>query len=199
MTLFLLAPQVPRLLDFFLRNRPVAASNRSPLFGTRRANRIALAAQVIFGLYMLGIYTNVTRIYWYEGGGGSPRSALYGIWNVEELSIDGQVRAAELNDYDRRWRRVIFDEPGAMVFQRTDDSFSRYGVSIDLDRNILALSKGESRRWSSGFTFQRPADDRLVLEGDMDGYVIRMELGRVQADTFQVLNSHFRWVRPPDP
>ncbi len=199
MTLFLLAPEFQRLRTFFLRNRPARGSDRPPLFATRRANRIALVAQVIFGLYMLGVYTNVTRIYWYAGGGGSPRSPLYGIWNVEELSVDGQVRSPVLNDYDRRWRRVIFDEPGTIVFQRTDDSFSRYGLSIDTRGNILVLSKGESRSWSSGFIFQRMGDDRLVLEGDMDDYRIRVELRRVRPDTFQLLNSHFRWVRPPDP
>ncbi len=199
MTLFLLAPQFPRLRDFFLRNRPAAASDRPQIFATRRTRRIAVAAQLIFGLYMLGVYTNVTRIYWYQGGGGSPRSPLYGIWDVEELSVDGQVRAPVLNDYDRRWRRVIFDEPASMVFQRTDDSFSRYGVSIDLNRNVLVLSKGESRSWNSSFIFQRGGDDRLVLEGDMDDYSIRMELRRLEPDTFQLLNSHFRWVRPPDP
>ncbi len=199
MALFLLAPEFSRLRDFFLRNRRSEGSSQPRLFQTRRANRFASAVPVVFGLYMLGVYTTVTGIYWYAGGGGSPRSPLYGIWNVEELSIDGQERAPVLNDYDRRWRRVIFDEPDRMVFQRTDDSFARYGVSIDENRNALVLSKGESPTWSSGFVFQRPNDDHLVLEGDMDDLNIRMELVRVRPDTFQLLNSHFRWIRPPDP
>ena len=199
MTLFLLVPEFPRLRNFFLRNRPVVASNQPQLCRTHRANRIAIAAQIIFGLYALGVYTNITWRFWYEGGGGSPRSYLYGIWNVEQLSVDGQVRPAVLNDYDRRWRRVIFDEPNRMVFQRTDDSFSRYGASIDVNRNILVLTKGNSQSWNSSFIFQRPDEDRLILEGDMDNYRIRMELRLVQPDTFELLNSHFRWVRPPDP
>ena len=199
MTLFLLVPEFPRLRNFFLRKNPVVASNQPQLYRTHRANRIAIAAQIIFGLYALGVYTNITWKFWYEGGGGSPRSYLYGIWNVEQLSVDGQVRPAVLNDYDRRWRRVIFDEPNRIVFQRIDDSFSRYGVSIDVNRNILVLAKGNSRSWNSSFIFQRPDEDRLILEGDMDNYRIRMELRLVQPDTFELLNSHFRWVRPPDP
>ena len=199
MTLFLMAPEWSRLRDFFFRNRSALPPAERRLFRAHRANRIAVAAQILFGLYAVGVYTNITWRFWNEGGGGSPRSVLYGIWDVEQLAINGEVGPAVINDYDRQWRRVIFDEPDEMVFQRTDDSFSRYGVSIDDDRNILVLTKGESRNWRSGFIFQRPVEDQLILEGDMDDYSIRMELRLIQPDTFQLLNSHFRWVRPPDP
>jgi hypothetical protein len=33
----------------------------------------------------------------------------------------------------------------------------------------------------------------------MDGYKLRLRLRRVDLDTFRLLNSRFRWVRPPDP
>ncbi len=199
MTLFLMAPEWTRLRDFFFGNRSAPPPGEGRLFRTHRANRVAVAAQILFGLYAVGVYTNITWLFWNEGGGGSPRSVLYGIWDVEQLAINGEVGPAIFNDYDRQWRRVIFDEPDEMVFQRTDDSFSRYGVSIDDNSNILVLNKGESRTWRSGFIFQRPAEDQLILEGDMDNYSIRMELRLIQPDTFQLLNSHFRWVRPPDP
>jgi uncharacterized membrane protein YphA (DoxX/SURF4 family) len=197
--LFLLAPEFARLTRLFILDRPVGPSARPRLFRSPSTNRIAAAAQIVFGLYMVAVYTNITGIYWYQGGGGSPRSPLYGVWQVEELSIDGEIRLPELNDYDRQWQRVIFDEPNAMAFQRIDNSFARYGVSIDMNRNILVLSKGESTTWRSGFVFQRPDQEHLVLVGDMDGYRIQMRLSRVALDTFQLLNSHFRWVRPPDP
>jgi len=104
-----------------------------------------------------------------------------------------------LNDYDRRWRRVIFDSPEVVVFQRTDDSFAHYGVSIDTSHRLVSLRKGNSRTWRSNFTYQQPAPDRLVLEGQMDGHQISMQLQRVELDTFRLLNSPFRWVRPPGP
>ena len=64
---------------------------------------------------------------------------------MDQLSVDGQIRPPILNDYDRRWRRVIFDLPDSMAFQRLDDSFARFGVSIDVYNNMLALTKGNSR------------------------------------------------------
>jgi hypothetical protein len=199
LSLLLLAPEFPRLLNFFFLNRPVPPSLQPELFRTRRANRIALAVQIVFGVYLLAVQADVNWVYWYAEGGGSAKSPLYGIWDVEELSLDGEARPVALNDYDRRWRRVIFDAPDRMVFQRTDDSFARYGVAIDVDRKTLALAKGNSRNWKAGFAFQRPAQDQLILNGEMDGYKIRMHLRHVDFDTFRVLNSGFRWIRPPDP
>jgi hypothetical protein len=63
---------------------------------------------------------------------------------------------------------------------------------------VLALTKGSSKTWSSTFAYDRPAPDRLILEGEMDGYRIRAELQLLERDTFRLLNSGFRWVRPPD-
>jgi hypothetical protein len=32
----------------------------------------------------------------------------------------------------------------------------------------------------------------------MDGHAIRMHLSLIGLDTFPLINSRFRWVRPPD-
>lgn len=197
--LFLLAPEASRFADFFLRNRPTGASTQPPLFGTEQANRLALIMQLIFGLYLVGMYAYINVRFWEVGGGGKPRSPLYGIWNVEELSVDGQLRAPQLNDYDRRWRRVIFDAPGSVTFQRTDDSLARFGAAFNSPDKTLELTKGNSKTWKATFSFERPAADQLVLEGEMDGHKIRTELRLLEFDTFRLLNSTFRWVRPHDP
>ena len=198
MSVFLLAPDLPRLANVFFRGRTAARSSEPPLFRTPRANRRALAAQLLAGIYLLGMFTQLSRSYWNgEGGGGSPKSPLYGIWNVDALSVDGQLREAGLNDYDRRWRRIIFDAPASVAFQRTDDSFAHYGVAIDVNDKTVALAKGKT--WSAHFTFERPAPDRLVLDGDMDDHRIHVQLRLVDLDTFRLLNGGFRWIRPPDP
>lgn len=197
MTLFLLAPDLERLANLFLLDRAVSAPSEPPLFRTPHANRLARSAQIVFGIYLLGMFTYISQSRWYGEGGGSPRSPLYGIWNVDQLSVDGQLRAPRLNDYDRRWRRVIFDTPRDMAFQRTDDSFAHYGVAVDAAGESLTLTRGAT--WNARFTFDRPAPDRLIVDGNMDDHRIHMELQRVGLDTLRLLNSGFRWIRPPDP
>jgi ureidoglycolate hydrolase len=103
-----------------------------------------------------------------------------------------------LNDYDRRWRRAIFDFPDRMAFQRTDDSFARYGVVIDAQQHTLQLTRGGSQTWRALFDYERASENELRMEGTMDGHAIRMRLSLVGLDTFPLLNSSFRWIRPPD-
>jgi hypothetical protein len=163
-------------------------------------SRRALIAQIAFGAYLIGMFSWVaTRSYYAAGGPGQPRSPLYGIWDVEEMSVDGETRAPVLNDYDRRWRRAIFDTPSVVVFQRTDDSFAHYEAAIDTNHRQIALTRRNGGPWSASFTFERLSPERLVLDGMMDGYALRLRLRLVDADTFRLLNSRFRWVRPPDP
>ena len=156
-------------------------------------------AQIAFGLYLLAMFTLLQVRQWNAPEGPAhPRSALYGIWDIEELAIDGDLHPAVLNDYDRRWRRAIFDFPDRMVFQRTDDSLARYGVVIDERQHTLQLTRGGSQTWRALFEYERSSEDELRMEGTMDGHAIRMRLSLVGLDTFPLLNSRFRWVRPPD-
>ena len=197
MSLFLLAPDFRRLANVMLLDRPAPASSQPPLFASAHANRVALAAQIAFGLYLAGVFTWLQARQWdAPDGPAHARSPLYGIWEIERLAVDGEARPPDLNDYDRRWRRAIFDFPDRMNFQRTDDSLARYGTAIDTDRRILVLTKGRTGVYT--FTYERPADDRLLLRGIMDEHTIEVDLQLRGLDTFPLLNSHFRWVRPPE-
>jgi hypothetical protein len=194
-----IAPDIPRLIDFLIRGRPVAPRREPPVARTPRGNRLALAAQLAFGVYLLVTFAYINVSFWRVAGGGQPRPPLYGIWDVETLSIDGETRLPQLADYDRRWRRLIVEAPDRVVFQRTDDSFSRYGATVDSGDRTLSLTKGASRTWEARFRFERPSEERLLLDGDMDGHRIRLQLRRVDDETWRLLNSQFRWIRPHDP
>jgi len=182
--LFLLAPDGRRLAAGLVPDRP-------------KTSRRALAAQVAFGVYLLAMFTRLAAASWYNPGGpGSPKSPLYGIWDIQRLSVDGEFRPAMFNDYDRRWRRVIFDEPDLIVFQRLDDSFLHYGASIDVEHQQIAVRKIQSRLWNATMSFDRRGDDEMTLDGEMDGHAIHAELRRLGMDVFKLTNGSFRWVRP---
>jgi hypothetical protein len=193
LSLFLLAPDLPRLVRFFFLNRMTEPSTESPLFSRPRANRIALLAQIVFGIWLLAANGYGSWLGWHNYGGGSPKSPLYGIWEVDQLSIDGQIRSPLLNDYDR-WRRVVFDFPARVSFQRMDESFTGYGVTVNLDAKTLALTKNSDKNWKAGFTFQRQPQDHLTLDGTMDNHKIHMELRQLDRSKFQLINRGFHWI-----
>ncbi len=199
MAVFLLAPDWQRLANVFVLGRGAPAPTHASLFRSAGANRAALLVQLVFGAYLLGNYTYLeARQYDAPEGPAHPRSALYGIWDITRMSIDGEVREPVFNDYDYRWRRAIFYFPNRMAFQRTDNSLTRYDVVIDTDRGTVTFAKFNSRTWSATLLFQRPSTDRLVFEGTFDGHLMRLEMEEVGLDTFPLLNSPFRWIRPPE-
>jgi uncharacterized membrane protein YphA (DoxX/SURF4 family) len=194
MILLLLTPEFQRLVGFFFSNRTIGPSTQPQLFSTRRANRIALAAQILFGIWLLGINTYSGWIAWHTYGGGRPKSPLYGIWNVDELSVDGQLRSPLLIDYGR-WRRAIFEIPERMTFQRMDDSFAGYGASISTQDKTIALTKNSDKNWKANFTFQRVGNDQLILDGNMDSHKIHMQLQLVDRNKFMLVNRGFHWIQ----
>jgi hypothetical protein len=140
MAAFLLIPERSRLVQFCLRDCAVGRPARRSLFAGERANRIAVAAQMAFGLLLFGSVLYSALRDWAKYGGGAPKSPLYGIWNVDEMSIDGIVRSPLLTDYDR-WRRVVFDFPQWMAFERMDDSLDGLVATFDAKRGIASAGK----------------------------------------------------------
>ncbi len=194
LALFLLTPQLHRLADFFFRDRAVGPSVQPQLFQARRANRIALAAQILFGVWLLGMNGYGAWTDWHIYGGGRAKSPLYGIWNVDELAIDGQLRSPLLNDYDR-WRRAVFDFPDSVAFQRMDDSFARYGASINVNNKTIALTKYSDKNWKGDLKFQRVTEYRLILDGNMDSHKIHMQLQQVDRSKFMLVSRGFHWIQ----
>jgi hypothetical protein len=191
---FLLAPDFLRLVRFHLLRRTTSLSTEPQLFRSIRANRIALAAQIIFGLWLVGLCGNFAWGAWNTVGGGRPLPPLYGIWEVKQMSIDEQPRPPLLTD-STRWRRAIFDYPDRMAFQRIDESFVPYGASVNLPERTLALTKKDDQNWTANFTFQRPAEDQLMLDGRMDNHQVHMELQLTDRNKFLLVSRGFHWVQ----
>lgn len=191
---FLLAPDVPRLTSVLFTNRATAPSSQTQLFRGVRARRIALAAQIVFGLWLVGMNAYTAWDYWSSFGGGSPHSPLYGIWEVSRMSVDEEPRPPLLTD-SGRWRRAIFDFRDRMAFQRMDDSFAYFPAAINLSDKTVTLTKRADKNWMANFTFQRPARDQLVLDGRMDNHQVHMELHLTENSKFLLVRRGFHWIQ----
>jgi hypothetical protein len=190
----LLAPDFQRLADFFFLNRPAGPSRQFPIFAGLRANRIALWAQILVGVWLLGMNFYGGWVNWHSYGGGRAKSEFYGIWDVDQLVIDGQVRAPLLTDYGR-WRRAIFDFPRGLLLQRMDDSLVGYRVSIDVGRGTLVLADPAKKNVKGDMQFQRPKQDQLILDGTLEGQKVRMQLRLLELQKFLLVGRGFHWVQ----
>lgn len=193
-SLVLLAPEFGRLTDFFILNRPVRPAAATSLFRSLRARRIALAAQLVFGVWLVGVNLYGIREGWKNYGPGAPRSALYGIWNVEQFTLDGQTHPPLLTD-SVRWRRAIFDSRAMMVLDGMNDARSYDRATVDTGRHTLELAGRADPKWKAAFTWARPSADQLLLDGTLNGQSAHLQLHLVDAHQFRLESGGFHWIQ----
>jgi len=193
-SLLILTPEFKRLADFFVLNRPAEAPQRTPLFATSRAQKISAACIAILWLWMIG-----NRVYgvwdgWRLYGGGAPKPPLYGIWNIEDSTVDGIAHPLLATDA-QQWRRIIFDFPNYALVQRMDESRTGYGAELDMAARTLALTDRKEKNWKAEFIVTQPQPDRLTLAGTVSGQKTTMQLRLMDSSKFPLKSRGFHWIQ----
>src|SRR5215207_6654043 len=107
MSIFLIAPDARRLVNWFLLNRPVVPET-APRYGPSARSHLGwIIAQLVFTAWALGLAVKGGAEGYKEYGPGAPKSPLYGIWNVDSMSIDGELRPPLTTD-TLRYRYAVF-------------------------------------------------------------------------------------------
>jgi hypothetical protein len=191
MAIFLVAPDLRRLANLFVLNRPVPPAVEPQLVRRRGLRLGVLAFQVLFAagfsIYMVISAREQLATYY------TARSPLRGIWNVDQLQVDDQAGPPAGVEM-LRWRRVIFDSPFVVAVQLTSDSRRRYGLTLDAAKKTLALTKRDDPAWKSALSYQQPAPGRLTLAGTFEGRKVRASLHRVEEPEFLLVTRGFHWV-----
>jgi hypothetical protein len=194
MALVLLAPESRRLLNVLVLDRAAPPSSQPPLARGVRAQRLLVAAQLVFASYLIAVFVMSARDGWRSYGGGAPKPALYGIWDVKKMSIDGIERAPLVTDYDR-WRRVVIQASTFVSFQRMDQSFAWYPATTDVEHRTIVLTRPGAPASNGQFSFQRADSDHLTVDGTMGGRRIRMDLERLDHTKMLLVTRGFNWVQ----
>jgi hypothetical protein len=149
---------------------------------------------LVFAAYIVGVFFQSSFERWTRLATPAARSPLYGIWDVEKMSMDGVERAPLVTDYDR-WRRVVFNSPAFVSFQRMDETFTNYGTTIDVDRGTIALSRPADQSWGAQLAFERPDSDHLTLRGTIDRHRITLSLRRFDHTKMLLVSRGFNWIQ----
>ncbi|HEY9502313.1 MAG TPA: hypothetical protein VIR01_11850 [Pyrinomonadaceae bacterium] len=188
MAIFVLLPDVRRLANFFFFNRPVAGVVEQPLFRRTAWHRASL---IVASLFLIGIVT-VSLYQSYDQRRNfitSPRSPLYGVWEVEEFNVGQPTQAAS----DQRWRRVVFDSPNRIAVQTTTDRYERIGSQLDQEKRTLTLRKRDDPNWKTILTYERVSPEILTLAGTFNGSDMTARLRRTDRK-FLLTDRGFHWI-----
>jgi len=193
LSLLLLAPDLPRLLDAIVRNRPVNPAP-DPSFGGPRAHRNWLLAQSLFAVWVVasGFYQGPKNVK--TRGSDAPVSPLFGIWDVDTMSIDGNVRPPLLTD-TTRLRNVVFQYVDYITLHRMDASYEWYTASVDTLKKTIALKGDTDSSSTATLTYRRVTSRDLLLDGAMNGKPVHLHLTLHDLNRFLLVSRGFNWVQ----
>jgi hypothetical protein len=193
MALFLALPDARRLADLFLWNRPAPPSRSEPLFGRRWLHRGTLGFRTLAVTAYVAWAFHFSYQFRKEFGDLAPKPPLYGIWNVDEMAVDGRPLPPLLTE-ETRWRRVVFGDPRAFSVQLVNDSRQRYFATLDPAQRTIEIFDRNHPKKLDRFRYAQPAPGRLVLEGTLDGHAIHAALHRLDPRSFLLVSRGFHWI-----
>ncbi|MEV6561601.1 DoxX family protein [Nocardia sp. NPDC051756] len=196
-SVFLLAPYLRQLVDVFVRQRDCAPLTQPALFTDSRRNRIAVWVQVALGIWVaLGCGFDRWMVWEDQYGPARPKSELYGIWDVREFTLDGQLLPPLTTD-ENRWQRLVFDAPEAATYQRMNGELVPARADF-FPNGQLELTTDETagrRTLFAMLSAERPTQDQLLLRGKLNDRPVTITLQRVDLNTFTLRSRGFHWVQ----
>src|SRR5271165_187182 len=192
MSLFLLLPDVRRLIDVFILNRKTEPLPTVPLLKDKQLNRWALFLQYGIGVAALVVCLNTAHAYAVKYATYLP-PAIRGIWSVDEFVVDGVPQPPLLTNQDR-WQRVIFDTPDALCVQGMDSRIGDFGLQMDTGRKTFTLTSPADPNWKATFTYEDTAPNQIVLDGNFNRHSFKVSLSRVDMSQFLLLNRGFHMI-----
>ena len=194
MAVFLAAPDLKRLLNLLVLNRSVPPAESRPLFAHPIRRRTAVALGTVFILFVTGTTLYESYQVFMQYGALAPKPRLYGIWEVEELAVNGVAQPLLATD-ENLWRRLIFEWPGMIAIQHPHEIEARYyQLKTDPGPHMFALAKFDDPKWQAGLSYKLIGADVLMLESQFDGKRIRGRYRRMDDSRFRLISRGFHWI-----
>jgi len=190
--LFLAAPDLRRLANLFLLNRATEPAPEPPLIARARVRKVAHAlVAVLFAVYVgYSLFTvyKMSKAY----GELAPKPPFYGVWAVDEMAIDGQVRPPLLTDPDR-WRRVLFPYTDVLAVQTPKGEIKYYALKLTPATHTFALSEDpSSKKKPDLLSYRETGPGRLEIAGTFNGRQVRATIRR--EEKFLLTSRGFHWI-----
>jgi uncharacterized membrane protein YphA (DoxX/SURF4 family) len=218
MSVFLMAPDLPWLTRVLVLGQPVAARGYTSLVRQRWLDwaLFVIRTLVVITFLSVTLYQNNERSKLY--GREVPEPPMFGLWEVEEFTLDGKVRPPLTTD-EGRWQRVIFRKP--LTFQKgtpgktTVAIYNMRGkqayvseVEVNEEEKTISLirppgqSQSEEARVMYVLRYTEPEPEVIVLEGELkilaDGNNgpkrIKVRLRHYGKDKFLLSSRGFHWI-----
>jgi uncharacterized membrane protein YphA (DoxX/SURF4 family) len=193
MAILLLAPDLGRLMNVLVLNRPAPAADLGNL--PLRYRWMRLAAVGVKCLFIGSVlYFQITGGWRsYKQVRNPERPPLFGLYEVEAFAQNGRELPPLVTDANR-WRKVMVQFPGFFTVKAMDDSQRSYTSEYGKGSDTLTLFVNGDKTKRNEFKYSRPDADHVALEGTLAGDVLSLKMRRIDTSRFLLLNRGFHWI-----
>lgn len=198
MGLFLLAPELKKLIQFFIQNKAVAPSDEwTPIFQKKWIN---ISLILIKFALTIAILVNANRVIVDQVrsfADDRPVSRLHGIYNVQMFVRNKDTLPPLLTD-TIRWRRLLFNDLSPYAFyasiRQMNDSAKGFMVRPDTLTGKIAFFRSSDTAKKYYFDYTFIGKDSLYLRGNWKGDSLSILLKKYETGNFLLINRGFHWI-----
>nr|AYM53981.1 membrane protein [Pyxidicoccus sp.] len=196
LAVLLLLPDVRRLLDVLLFNRPtLPVEQRTPFQLSRRERWGVLVLKSLFLAVVGWSYVELRMGYVARNGDSAPKPPLYGLYEVESFTRDGQVLPPLVGD-TTRWRHVGVNRYSRASVRLMDGTVKRFSVKLDAGQGTVTFSEGTGEQAkTSVLTSSKPDAEHWVLQGPFQDGTVEIRLKKVDESSHLLISRGFNWIQ----
>jgi hypothetical protein len=194
MSLFLLAKDAHRLINFFFLNKTAPPSEIEPHRFRRKWKNITLSALK----YVMLVYLLLTNIYGdiqasAQYGEAAKKPHFYGIYDIHSYVLNKDT-IAPLTTNTMRWRKLIVGSSGYATVKKMNDSTQNYTFREDLNAHTIVMFTDADTSAKYTFKYSEFGKDSLVLKGGLGFDTLNISLKKFDMKNFKLINRGFHWV-----
>jgi hypothetical protein len=195
-SLLLLLNDGKRLWYVLILNKQVEAANHPPLFNTKKWQRVLLSFLVLLAVCMLYKAVADGKDAARQWGREAPPVPLYGVYKTTAF-IRNHDTMPPLETDSLRWKQLVIDggswkQSGLIEFNSDQKVF--YNIKADTLKCLLYIQSLADTTIAYTFHFEKPAVDRLRLDGLWVKDSITVLLTKYDLNHFNLNNDRFRIV-----
>jgi uncharacterized membrane protein YphA (DoxX/SURF4 family) len=206
MSIFLAAPEFPRLARLLVWNSAVPAFRTSTLSDRKWIDSGARILQIVLGVFLFcASFYGEWKFYSQTKVSAAGTVPFRGVWLVSEITVSGNpghglfsektVGPLHLAPGDDRWTRLVFERPKELIVQSFNGFLFSLTLVLDNGNSVAQLKESDDPAWTGALKIQQPSADLLNMEGKVNGQDVSIKLHRVSDSTFVLTNGEYRLIR----
>jgi hypothetical protein len=194
MAIFIAVPDIPRLIDFFFRNKAVPAVNIQPKFYKPWMKISWITVKVLLiGTVVYSTVTGVLEGYTSYGDNAVLKIPLFGIYDVTKF-VKNKDTLPPLASDSLHWKQLNIVYANNATVKMMNDSLKRYSFTPDTVKKTVDLFTYSDTLDKSTLHYYNPDLTHLILTGKLKDDSVYIVMQKLDLNKLRLINRGFHWI-----